>query len=199
MTIEQVLALALFAFATSITPGPNNTMVLASGANFGFRATTPHLMGIDLGFALMVVAVGAGLGGLFVMFPVLHTVLKYVGAAYLLYLAWQVANAGAPKAREAGGRPMTFLQAALFQWLNPKGWMAAVGAVATYTPAEPFVLNLITVTVVFALVMAPCIAIWAAAGTALRGVLANPLHLRGFNVTMALLLVASLYPLFSEG
>src|SRR5262245_30490319 len=146
MTIEQIFALALFAFATSITPGPNNTMVLASGANFGLRATVPHLIGIDLGFALMVVAVGLGLASLFVALPFLHAVLKYAGAAYLLYLAWRIASAGAPKVGETAGRPMTFLQAALFQWLNPKGWMSAIGAVATYTPPEPFAVNLLIVT-----------------------------------------------------
>lgn len=199
MTIEEVLALALFAFAMSITPGPNNTMVIASGANSGFRATIPHLIGIDLGFALMVVAVGAGLGGLFVVFPLLHAGLKYAGAAYLFYLAWRIATAAAPKPGETAGRPVTFLQAALFQWLNPKGWMSATGAVATYVPPESFAINLVVATAVFALVMAPCIAIWAAAGEALRGVLADPLYLRAFNITMALLLIASLHPLIFGG
>ena len=197
MTPEQIAAFAVFAFATSITPGPNNTMVIASGANFGLRATIPHLMGIDLGFAVMVIAVGAGLGGVFALYPVLHTVLKYCGAAYLIYLAWKIATAGEPRASGAAARPMTFLEAALFQWLNPKAWMSAIGAVATYTPAEGFFANLTIVALVFALVMAPCITLWAAVGTALRGVLTNPVYLRIFNVTLALLLVASLYPMLA--
>lgn len=199
MSIEQILALALFAFATCITPGPNNTMILASSVNFGLRRTAPALVGMDLGFAFMLLAVGAGIGGLFTMFPLLHTVLKYVGAAYLIYLAWHIATAKALQSAGDAGRPVTFLQAAAFQWLNPKGWMAAVGAVATYTPPQPFFINLLIVTFVFALVMAPCITTWAAAGAVLRVVLSNPINLRIFNITMGLLLVASLYPVFFGG
>jgi threonine/homoserine/homoserine lactone efflux protein len=197
MTLHEIAPFIVFAFVTSITPGPNNTMVLASGVNFGFRATIPHLLGIDLGFALMMTGVGAGLGGLFTAFPILHTVLKYVGGAYLLYLAWRIANSGSPNAQNGSKAPMTFLQAALFQWLNPKGWMAAIGAVAAYTPADGFFISLLILTVVFALIMGPCITLWAAAGAPLRDFLSNPLHLRIFNIAMAALLVASLYPIFA--
>jgi threonine/homoserine/homoserine lactone efflux protein len=197
MTLDLLLAFALFAFVISITPGPNNTMVLASGVNFGFWPTIPHLLGIDLGFAVMIIAVGLGIGGLFVAFPILHTALRYGGALYLLYLAWKIASSGGPNTDGGRKKPMTFLQAAAFQWVNPKGWIAAIGAVATYTPANGFFINLLIVTAVFALVMGPCIALWAAAGTALRGFLSNPAYLRAFNITMALLLVASLYPTFA--
>lgn len=199
MTPDQILTFALFAFATSITPGPNNTMLLASGANFGFRPTVPHLLGVDLGFAAMIVAVGLGLGGLFAAFPVLHTVLRIAGSLYLLYLAFRIATCGGPGAGRRGAKPLSFLQAAGFQWLNPKGWISAVGAVATYTPAQGFLVNLLIVTATFALVMLPCITVWAAAGTALRGVLSRPSTLRVFNITMALLLVASLYPVLVGG
>jgi len=196
MTLDQILAIALFAFVISITPGPNNTMVLASGVNFGLRPTIPHLIGIDLGFAVMIVAVGSGIGGAFAAVPVLHTALRYVGALYLLFLAWKIASSGSPDAVGSRKRPLSFLQAASFQWVNPKGWIAATGAVATYTPVNGFFANLLTVTAVFALVMGPCITLWAAVGTSLRRFLSDPTYLRAFNAVMALLLVASLYPTF---
>ena len=194
MTLDLILAFAAYAFVTSITPGPNNTMLLASGANFGFRATLPHMVGIALGFGLMVLAVGLGVGALFQALPVLHTILRYVGAGYLLFLAWKIATAGPPGSGAGQGRPMTFLQAAAFQWVNVKAWIMAIGAVATYTPADGYFANLAIVTLVFTLVNLPCIAAWVGIGTALRGFLADPTRLRIFNVAMACLLVASLYP-----
>ena len=196
MTPDEIRAFALFAFVISITPGPNNTMVLASGVNFGLRPTIPHLLGIDLGFAVMIVAVGAGIGGLFTALPALHTGLRTIGTLYLLFLAWKIARSGTPDMQRSRGKPLTFLQAASFQWINPKGWIAATGAVATYTPSDGFFANLLTVTAVFALVMGPCITLWAGIGTALRRFLSEPTYLRAFNVVMALLLVASLYPTF---
>ena len=196
MTLDQILAFAVFAFSISITPGPNNTMVLASGANFGLRPTIPHLLGIDLGFAVMIMAVGAGIGGLFVAFPSLHTVLRYVGALYLLFLAWKIASAVGPDSDAGRKKPLSFLQAASFQWVNPKGWIAATGTVATYTPQSGFFENLMIVTAIFALVMGPCITLWAAMGMSLRRFLSNPTYLRAFNVAMAVLLVASLYATF---
>lgn len=196
MTLDQILAFALFAFVISITPGPNNTMVLASGANFGLRPTIPHLLGIDLGFALMIIAVGSGIGGLFTALPELQTGLRYVGALYLLYLAWKIASSARPDTQAGRRKPLSFLQAATFQWVNPKGWIAATGAVATYTPAAGYFANLVTVAAVFALVMGPCITLWAAVGTSFRRLLSKPAYLRAFNAAMAVLLVASLYPTF---
>ena len=196
MTLDQILAFAVFAFAISITPGPNNTMVLASGANFGLRPTIPHLLGIDLGFAVMVIAVGSGIGALFAALPTFQTGLRYVGAFYLLFLAWKIARSASPDAQAGRKRPLSFLQAASFQWLNPKGWIAATGAVATYTPSNGFFANLLTVALVFALVMGPCITLWAAVGTSLRRLLSKPTYLRAFNLVMAGLLIASLYPTF---
>jgi threonine/homoserine/homoserine lactone efflux protein len=196
MTLDQILAFALFAFVISITPGPNNTMVLASGANFGLRPTIPHLLGIDLGFALMIVAVGSGIGSLFTALPALQTGLRYVGALYLLVLAWKIALSGSPGTQASRKKPLTFLQAASFQWVNPKGWIAATGAVATYTPSTDFFVNLLIVTALFALVMGPCITLWAAIGTSLRRLLSKQIYLRTFNIVMAVLLAASLYPTF---
>ena len=198
MTLDLVLAFAAYAFVTSITPGPNNTMLLASGANFGFRATLPHMFGVGLGFGLMVLAVGLGIGAVFQAVPALHAVLRHVGAAYLVYLVWKIARSGPPGSGAGEGRPMTFLQAAAFQWVNVKAWIMAIGAVATYTPQVGYFANLLAVTLIFTLVNIPCIAAWVGVGTVLRGVLADPLRLRVFNVAMALLLLASLYPVLFD-
>lgn len=190
--------LALFALVSSITPGPNNVMLASSGLNFGFRRSVPHLLGVNLGFTLMIFLVGVGLGSVFQQTPVLYTVLKYAGAAYLLYLAWKIANSGPLNEGEARGKPFTFLQAAAFQWVNPKAWVMAVGVVATYTPQNGFFANLVIATLVCGIVNLPSIGIWVTFGTALRRVLHRPAAIRAFNVGMALLLVASLYPVALE-
>lgn len=190
--------LALFALVSSITPGPNNVMLASSGLNFGFRRSVPHLLGVNLGFTLMIFLVGVGLGSVFQQTPVLYTVLKYAGAAYLLYLAWKIANSGPLDEGETRGKPFTFLQAAAFQWVNPKAWVMAVGVVATYTPQNGFFANLVIATLVCGIVNLPSIGIWVTFGTALRRVLHRPAAIRAFNVGMALLLVASLYPVALE-
>ncbi|WP_373981163.1 LysE family translocator [Achromobacter sp. JD417] len=190
--------LALFALVSSITPGPNNVMLASSGLNFGFRRSVPHLLGVNLGFTLMIFLVGVGLGSVFQQTPALYTVLKYAGAAYLLYLAWKIANSGPLDEGEARGKPFTFLQAAAFQWVNPKAWVMAVGVVATYTPQNGFFANLVIATLVCGVVNLPSIGIWVTFGTALRRVLHRPAAIRAFNVGMALLLVASLYPVALE-
>lgn len=190
--------LALFALVSSITPGPNNVMLAASGLNFGFRRSMPHLLGVNLGFTLMIFLVGVGLGSVFQQVPQLYTVLKYVGAAYLLYLAWKIANSGGMEDGAVSGKPMTFLQAAAFQWVNPKAWVMAVGVIATYTPQAGFFANLVIATVVCGIVNLPSIGVWVTFGTALRRVLHKPWAIRVFNISMALLLVASLYPVALE-
>ena len=190
--------LALFALVSSISPGPNNVMLAASGLNFGFRRSMPHLLGVNLGFTLMIFLVGVGLGSVFQQVPQLYTVLKYVGAAYLLYLAWKIANSGGMEDGAVSGKPMTFLQAAAFQWVNPKAWVMAVGVIATYTPQAGFFANLVIATVVCGIVNLPSIGIWVTFGTALRRVLHKPWAIRAFNISMALLLVASLYPVALE-
>ncbi|MDT3380555.1 LysE family translocator [Labrys neptuniae] len=198
MTSDLLTAFILYAFVTSITPGPNNTMLLASGANYGLWATMPHLLGINLGFCILVLAAGFGIGGLFTAFPFLHTLLRYGGAAYLLYLAWKIARAGGPDSEGGRDRPMTFFQAAAFQWVNPKAWIMAIGAIATYTPVDGFFGYVLVVAAIYVLANGPCLLVWAAAGTALRGFLSEPVRLRVFNVVMALALVASLYPILAE-
>ena len=197
-TPELLAALALFAFVSSITPGPNNAMLMASGANFGFRATLPHLAGVAVGFFVLVLAVGLGLGGLFAAYPRLHDVLSVVGGAYLLWLAWKIGTAKGISGGKAGGRPQTFLQAAAFQWVNPKAWAMALGAVTAYAPREDYVVNVLAVSGVFAAVNLPCIVAWTSGGVGLRRFLDKPAVLRAFNLAMALLLVVSLIPLALE-
>ncbi|MCV4344007.1 LysE family translocator [Pseudomonas capsici] len=198
-SFDLLLAFALFAFVASVTPGPNNTMLLASGVNFGFQRSIPHMAGISIGFFVLIMAVGFGLGGLFKTWPVLYTILRYVGAAYLLYLAWKIATSGpAADSDEQRGEPLGFFAAALFQWVNPKAWVMAIGAISTYTPVEGYFINVLVIAAVFALIGLPCICIWAGFGSLLRNVLRDPLKLRIFNGVMAFLLVVSLYPLVLE-
>lgn len=197
VTLDLILAFAAYAFVTSITPGPNNTMLLSSGATFGFGPTVPHILGVNLGFSVMVLAVGLGAGGAFVAVPVLHEALRYIGAAYLLYLALRIARSGGVNGANGRAAPMTFLQAAAFQWVNPKTWIMAIGAITAYTPENGYFLNMLVVTALFTLVNGPCVAAWAGFGTLLKRVLDRPALLRAFNVAMALLLVASLYPILT--
>jgi threonine/homoserine/homoserine lactone efflux protein len=196
LSLDLLLAFALFAFVTSVTPGPNNMMLLASGVNFGFNRTIPHILGISCGFFSLVLAVGLGLGAAFKTYPLLYTLLRYAGAAYLLYLAWKIATSGpASDASVPEGKPQTFMQAAAFQWVNPKAWVMAVGAISTYTPLQGYFTNVIVVSAVFALINAPSVCIWVGFGSLLRNALRDPFRLRIFNGVMAALLVVSLYPL----
>ena len=193
MTHEQLLALAAFAFVTSITPGPNNLMLMASGANFGVRRTVPHMLGVAIGFVFMAVLIGAGLAQAFVAVPQLYTGLKAVSIAYLLLLAWKVATAPPPGEAVRARRPMTFLAAAAFQWVNPKAWAMALTAVSVYAPSQTAA-SIAAVAVVFGIVNLPSVGTWAVLGQHMRRVLTNPTRMRAFNVLMAVLLVGSLYP-----
>lgn len=196
MSADIFLALVVFAFVTSITPGPNNLMLLASGVNFGFRQTIPHMLGIGVGFFSLLIGIGSGLGVLLETVPVLYITLKFAGGIYMLWLAWKIAGSRAiENDRQDKSRPMTFLQAALFQWVNPKAWVMAVTGVATYTNAQDYFWSLLFVSVVFALVNLPCVSSWAGFGTLMRNWLSDPVRLKWFNGVMALLLVLSLWPL----
>ncbi|MEK1942290.1 MAG: LysE family translocator [Pseudomonas sp.] len=199
MSLELLFAFIAFAFVSSVTPGPNNMMLLASGVNFGMRRSLPHMLGISIGFGVMVMVVGFGLGELFKRVPLLYTILRYAGAAYLLYLAWKIAHASAPEGNgDAHGKPFTFLQAAAFQWVNPKAWVMAVTAITTYVSQDNFVASVLLIGLLFALINCPSVGLWTAAGSLMRTWLSNPRTLRAFNITMALLLVASLYPLLKD-
>lgn len=197
LTPDLLTALVAFAFVSSITPGPNNLMLMASGTNFGFVRTIPHMLGVSVGFTLMIVLVGAGLAQIFELYPVAHAVLKYASCAYLLYLAWKIATSAPPGSKGAAEQkpqPMTFVQAALFQWVNPKAWTMALTAVSAYTlPANP-VMSLLVVAAVFGAVNLPSVGSWTLMGMQLRRFLSDPLKLRIFNVTMAAVLIATLYP-----
>ncbi|MEL6808087.1 MAG: LysE family translocator [Pseudomonadota bacterium] len=193
MTFDLIPALVAFAFVSSITPGPNNLMLMASGANFGFRRTVPHMLGIGIGFSLMVLLVGAGLVQVFDAYPISHQVLKVGSVLYLLYLAWKIANAAPARKGEDTGRPMTFLQAAAFQWVNPKAWSMALTAVTVYTPDNTLP-AIVLVAVVFGAINLPSVSTWTIVGQQMARFLTNKTRLRAFNWTMAALLVASLYP-----
>jgi threonine/homoserine/homoserine lactone efflux protein len=193
MMPDALLALAAFALVSSITPGPNNLMLMASGANFGFRRTVPHMLGIGIGFAVMIVLVGLGLVRIFDAFPVTHLILTIVGVAYLLWLAWKIAHAAAPDAAKTGAQPFTFMQAALFQWVNPKAWQMALTAITLYAP-DRSATAILWVALVFALINLPSVSTWTVMGQQMRRVLSSPARLRAFNLSMAALLVASLVP-----
>lgn len=195
MPSETLLAFITYAFVTSVTPGPNNTMLLASGLNYGFVRSLPHVLGISIGFAVMVMGVGAGLGRLFEAYPSLYTVLRIVGGAYLVYLAWQIATAAPMGDASTHGRPFGFWKAAGFQWVNPKAWIMAIGAITAYLPAGGSMQAVVVLSLLFALVNVPSVTVWVTFGTTLRRWLTDLRHLRVFNVSMAIMLVLSLYPL----
>jgi threonine/homoserine/homoserine lactone efflux protein len=198
MSFDQLLAFCAFAAITSITPGPNNLMMLASGVNHGLKRSLPHLMGISIGFSFMVLAMGLGLHAVFVAAPMLQSILKYAGAAYLLWLAWQLATSAPLSTNKTSvAKPITFFGAAAFQWVNPKAWVMALGAVTTYLPHAFHAADAVVLAAVFGIVNLPCVAVWAAFGTAMRQVLQNPKSVRVFNVVTASLLVLSLIPIFA--
>lgn len=202
MSLEVILAFCMFAFVASVTPGPNNLMLLASGMNYGFRASIPHILGVSCGFFILVVSVGLGLGAVFTRYPLAHAVLKWAGAIYMLYLAWRIATSGTPSAETASvtrGKPIGFLGAAMFQWVNPKAWVMAAGAFATYIPAAPSASLVVAIAALFATINIPCISGWAVFGTRLRRWLREPRYARAFNVGMAVLLVVSLVPMLRTG
>lgn len=198
MSFAILTALLGFAFVATVTPGPNNLMLMASGANFGFRRTLPHMLGIVGGVSVMALLVGAGLMALFDAVPALNLVLKVVSVGYLLWLAFKIATAAPVEERDAAGRPMTFLQAATFQWVNPKAWAMCLSAITLYAP-DRSLLSVAIVAGAFALVCFPAILVWAWLGTVVRQWLSNTTQLRVFNITMAALLVASLYPVLGLG
>ena len=196
--MELLLALAVFCIVTLFTPGPNNLMLMASGLNFGFKKAIPHLLGVVLGFSLMVLVVGLGLGAIFAARPELYVALKYAGAVYLLYLAWQIAASLPPDARRrSSDPPIGFVKAAAFQWINPKAWVMAVGAISTYATVAPFPFNVIIISTLFCILGFASGSTWLGFGAVLQRALKDQRAVRAFNIVMALLLVASLYPIFA--
>ncbi|WP_419905303.1 LysE family translocator [Kiloniella sp.] len=186
------------AFSLTISPGPNNVMAMASGTNFGYFRSLPVISGFALGLGSMILSAGLGLGQIFVAFPLVHEVLKYVAVAYLLYLAWRIAGSGGVKETNAEQKPLSFMQGILFQWVNPKAWMVSISAVASFSlpEADPLTQSLL-IALVFTLVAFPSVSIWAIVGRIIAKYLQSPKALRIFNISIAGLLVLSLIFLFT--
>ena len=199
MSHSLLLAFVVFGAVMAFTPGPNNIMVLSSGLTYGFRPTIPHIVGITVGYAFMVGAVGLGLGTIFIAYPVLQTILKYAGVAYLIYLAVHIAMSGpaTPDQDDARG-PMTFWGAAMFQWVNAKGWVMVIGTITAYAAISPYPWNIAIQVGLSLMLGAVSCTVWALFGSALRPVLTSQRAVRTFNIVMAVLLLASLYPVFMD-
>lgn len=194
MPLDTLLAIAGIIAATSWTPGPNNAMLAASGASFGFRPTVPHVFGVSLGFGLMLFLVSLGLGEVFELLPWLTDVLRAVGILLLVWIAWRIAGIRAAASGGARGKPFTFLQAAAFQWVNPKAWTMCISVAAQFAGSASLAASGLTAGVVAAAIGTTSAAGWAAFGAMLQGVLARPAYLRAFNLTMALtILLGALY------
>lgn len=198
MEFEQWLSLGLFTVVMAITPGPNNAMLMASGVNHGIKASLPHFLGINLGFPIMVIVMGMGIGSLFDKFPIIHQSIQVAGALYLLYLAWLIATTTTSRLTKKSARPLSFIQAAIFQWVNPKAWLIIAGALAAYTDKSGNIyLQVAIMALTFIILGSPCSMVWLACGHALRKLLSDPAWLRAFNLSMAILLVSSLIPVIS--
>lgn len=196
---EIFIAVLFFAFSTTITPGPNNVMIMSSGMNYGIKASMPHFMGICLGFPLMVLLVGLGFGVVFDRYPNLHQLIKVLGVLYLLWLAWHIATAEPKAIKKGEKKPFTFWQAALFQWVNAKAWVMASGAVAAFTTVQGSpLLEVLAITLAFLLMAFPCVGVWLVFGSLLRKVLTQPIMQRLFNISMALILLLSIVPVIIE-
>ena len=198
MRQDVLYALILFCFVSGVTPGPNNLMLMTSGVNFGFRRTLPHLIGVVLGFAAMVALIGLGLDAIFARFPQLMPVMRWAGAGYLLWLAWRIANSGAVREGAAQGRPLGFLGAAAFQWINPKGWVIAISALTAYSATDDYTISVLAVALTYLAIGFPSSGAWVVFGSAMRRALHDPQVARRFNLTMAALLVASIVPVLWE-
>jgi threonine/homoserine/homoserine lactone efflux protein len=196
---QLLIAFIVFALVGLYTPGPNNVMLLASGLNFGLRRTLPHVAGVSFGFAFLVAVVGLGLGAVFAAYPLLQSILKYAGAAYLVYLAVAIARSGPVASGDGTSRPLTFLEAALFQWINVKGWVIAIGTITAYAALASYPWNILTMAVLLLVLGLSSSVAWTLFGASLQSLVRSPVAVRVFNWVMAGLLLASLYPVLTEG
>jgi threonine/homoserine/homoserine lactone efflux protein len=194
MQTEALIALLSFCTVSTITPGPNNMMLLSSGATFGLRRTVPHILGIAGGCAVMVLLLGWAVAGAAGRLPVLFPALHVVSTIYLLWLAWRIATSSGPGEAGVRGEPFSMVNAAAFQWVNPKAWAMVLGAVASFARPDHLGFDVPVIAVILAAVGLPCITLWASSGSMLRNVLSDPRALRAFNWGMAALLVASILP-----
>lgn len=189
MTIDSLIALFGILLAATWSPGPNNMMLASSGATFGLRSTFPHITGVFVGFGFMLFVVALGFGEIFERLPVLQFILRWVGAALLLWVAWRIANTKAPGESGARTKPFTFAQAAAFQWVNPKGWAMCVALVGQFMGGEDSIVVagiLVGVSMITGLMSATG---WAAFGKFLQRWLKSPRHLKAFNLSMAAVIV----------
>ncbi len=197
--MDYLISVALFAISSSVTPGPNNIMVMTSGLNFGIRRSMPLLIGICVGFTAMLLLVGLGFGQLFTLFPQLSLVIKIIGTAYLLYLAWLIARSSNVGVTNQQVKPIGFIKGALFQWVNAKAWVVSIGAISAFTTmGESFFSQNMTIATTFFIISFPCVGIWLMFGSMLRQFLDNAAYLRWFNITMSLLLVGSVLPVVKD-
>jgi threonine/homoserine/homoserine lactone efflux protein len=192
MNIEILAALCTFAFVSSVTPGPNNLMLMTSAANFGIWRSMPHLLGVVFGFVVMVILVGTGLIRVFEAWPVSYEILRVGSIVYLSYLAWKIANSKSPVGGTTG-KPISSVQAALFQWVNPKAWAMALTAVTVYAPSHSLAVVAL-IALVCGVINMPSVFVWVLLGSRLQRLLDSGPRLRAFNYCMALLLLVTLYP-----
>ncbi len=197
--MEYYLAIISFTFVAGITPGPNNMMLMASGLNHGVQKSIPHYLGICFGFPVMVAVVGFGMGAIFSKYPAIFLAIKLSGICYLLFLSWKVANADNLNAKQSTRDPLSFTQAAIFQWLNPKAWVIAVGALAAFTTQDNFTLSVITVIIVYFFMGFLCMGVWLKLGQALQQYLSHGKRRQFFNILMGLLLALSIIPMALSG
>jgi threonine/homoserine/homoserine lactone efflux protein len=197
--MELYLAIFIFAASTTVTPGPNNIMIMTSGLNYGVKSSIPHLLGICFGFPAMVIMVGLGFSVIFETYPLFHEVIKVLGVVYLLYLAWLIASSSSTALEGKKSKSVSFTQAALFQWVNPKAWVMATSAVSAYTSiASDLFSQVVIIALVFFIVSFPCIGVWLFFGVGLKKYLNSSKNQKIFNLSMALLLVASVLPVLIE-
>ena len=199
-TFTLLVSIFMFSFATSMTPGPNNIMLLSSGLTFGYKRTIPHILGVVIGFPLMTIFVGLGLGEFFKIYPFAFTILKIVGILYLLWLAWKIANS-TPKFKEndEDSKPLKFMPIVLFQWINPKNWIKIITAMSVYvTSVENATTQIIVITIIFFLTVLVSANSWAIGGVVLKKLIKSDIGIKRFNVIMAILLVISIVPTLFE-
>lgn len=197
--MELYFAIFLFGLSAGITPGPNNIMLMTSGMNFGIKQSIPHLVGVCIGFPVMVILIGLGFSIVFNQYPIIHEVIKILGLIYLLYLSWLIASANPDKLEGKKSKPFTFLQAALFQWVNPKAWVIATSSISAYTTLDDNIhWQVLSIAAIFFIAAVISSSTWLIFGKGIKQVLQSPKQQRLFNISMALVLAASVLPVIHQ-
>jgi threonine/homoserine/homoserine lactone efflux protein len=194
--MEFYLSIFIFAISSTVTPGPNNIMIMTSGLNYGVKKSIPHLLGICFGFPVMVIVIGFGFSIVLERYPLFNEIIKVLGIVYLLYLAWLIASSSPVSLEGRKSKPLSFTQAALFQWVNPKAWVVATGAVSAYTSVSSDIFTqVIFIALAFLIVAIPSLGTWLIFGVGIKKYLKSPKHQKVFNLSMALLLIVSVLPI----